>query len=120
MWTSVAFRAVFIGAAAVLYVVMSVRVARQMRRLGRSPVRWFFITLFFTAIPASFVFLWHNFGWMFRRHADPPDDEDEPDDGEMVRCPRCSRRVATAELDTTEGVTTCPRCGSLFEEELLG
>ena len=91
----------------------------SLRRLGRSPVRWFFITFFFTAIPASFVFLWHNFGWVFRRRAAPsPGDEEEH--GEMVRCPRCFRRVATAELDTTEGLTTCPRCGSLMEEELLG
>jgi DNA-directed RNA polymerase subunit RPC12/RpoP len=120
MWTSVAFRAVFIGAAVVLYVIMSVRVARQMRRLGRSPVRWFVITLLFTAIPASFVFLWYNFGWLVRRPEAPPRGEAPPREGRMVRCPRCARRVATAELDTTQGATTCPRCGSLFEEGLLG
>ena len=109
----------FIGIAAVLYVIMSVRVARQMRRLGRSPVRWFFITLFFTAIPASMVFLWHNFGWMFRRREAPSGGEEE-EHGEMVRCPRCFSRVAAAEIAPAEGAETCPRCGSLMDEELLG
>jgi len=56
-----------------LYVFMSVRVARQMGKTGRSTLRWLFITLCFTAIPAGVVLLWDNFGWLIRGKAKPDD-----------------------------------------------
>ncbi len=59
------------------YVFMSVRVAVQMGKLGRSTARWLFITLFFTAIPAGVVLLWHNFGWLIRSQRYPDDVPDE-------------------------------------------
>ena len=50
----------------VFQILLSVRVSRQMDKAGRSATRWFFITLFCTAIPAGVVMLWHNFGWLVR------------------------------------------------------
>jgi hypothetical protein len=113
-----------IGALFVLYVITCVRVARQMRRIGKNPVVWFFVTFFFTAIPASVVFLWRNFAWL-RRGRTPAagrfDGEDEQDaDEATVRCPRCRRRISLVEVQSAGDVRTCPRCGSLLDEELLG
>lgn len=113
-----------IGALVVLYVITCIRVARHMRRLRRNPVLWFFITFFLTAIPASVVFLWHNFAWLRRRDrpAPPrPGGRSDPDDERAtIRCPRCHRWISLAEVDSATGVRTCPRCGSILEEELLG
>ena len=61
------------------YVFMSIRVARQMGKAGRSTLKWFFITLCFTAIPAGVVLLWDNFGWLIRGKAGPHDGREAQD-----------------------------------------
>ena len=113
-----------ITALVVLYVFTCVRVALHMRRIGQNPVLWFFLTFFFTAIPASVVFLWRNFAWLRRRQtpAGPgrPEAEGPDDDRPTVRCPRCRRRISLVEVQSADAVKTCPRCGSLLDEELLG
>ncbi len=48
------------------YVVITVRVALAMRRIGKPFPVWFAISLFCTALPALVVLLWHHFGWLFR------------------------------------------------------
>ena len=64
--------------AGVLYIMISLRVALQVRKIGRRPLPWFFITLFFTAIPAAMLFLWHNFGWLVRGESRPtPESYDD-------------------------------------------
>ncbi len=63
--------------AGAFYVFMSVRIALQVKKIGRGPLRWFFITLFFTGIPAGVLFLWHNFGWLARGGARPDHTDDE-------------------------------------------
>ena len=113
-----------IAALAMLYVITCIRVAVQMRRIGKNPAVWFFVTFFFTAIPASVVFLWRNFVWLRRRQG-PADrrlhgEEDRDDDRATLRCPRCRRRISLVEVQSAGGVKTCPRCGSLLDEELLG
>ena len=57
--------------AAILYVGLSARIARRMKRLGHNGVLWFFVSVLFTAIPASFVFLWHEFGHLFKPDRTP-------------------------------------------------
>jgi len=113
-----------IAALVVLYVITCVRVAIHMRRLRRSPVRWFFITFFFTAIPASVVFLWHNFAWLRRGKGAAPrrsqDSSPRDDARSALRCPRCRRWISLAELPPITAPSTCPHCGSLLDEEPLG
>ncbi len=58
----------------IFQIFLSVRVSRQMGRAGRSATRWFFITLFLSAIPAGIVMLWHNFGWLVRGQRNRDDD----------------------------------------------
>ena len=68
-----------VAVAGVFYVLMSIRVAMQVKKIGHNPVTWFFITLFLTAIPAGFLFLWHNFGWLIRGDRRPDGDGEEQD-----------------------------------------
>jgi len=53
--------------AGVLYILICAHVAMQVRKIGRRPLPWFFITLLFTAIPAAMLFLWYSFGWLIRQ-----------------------------------------------------
>ena len=62
-----------IALAGAFYILMSVRVARQMGKTGRSTLKWFFITFCLTAIPAAAVLLWDNFGWLIRGEPRPDD-----------------------------------------------
>jgi len=114
---------VFVALAGVLYVVMSVRVALQMRRIGRRPVRWFFITFFFTAIPSAVVLLRHRFAWLFRkdsrtarRSGDRPPDVAR---GAGRACPHCGLRIDLDEPAAPSGVRTCPRCRMILDENYL-
>ena len=53
------------------YVVITVRVALAMRRIGRSFRRWFVISLGLTALPALVFMVWHYYGWLFRGEPAP-------------------------------------------------
>ena len=111
--------------ALLVYVLMTYRVARQMRRIGRNGYVWFVVSFFLTAVPASFMLVWHNFGWLVKKGGHPPDSrlrrgtsEEERADA-PVRCPRCARRVSPAEIGREGGVRTCPRCGAPWDEDVL-
>ena len=110
-----------VAALAVLYLVTCLRVARQMRRIGRSPVRWFFITLLFTAIPASICFLWDNFSWLRGGRGRTGGAGPAPAGGDQrtIRCRRCRKPISAAELQTAPPPKTCPHCGALLDEEFL-
>ena len=41
------------------------------------------------------------------------------EESEIIRCPRCRRRVHRAELNPADPAPTCPRCGSLWNPEML-
>ena len=53
------------------YVVISIRVALAMRKMGRSFWRWLPLCLCLTALPALAVIIWAQFGWLFRGEPDP-------------------------------------------------
>jgi len=106
----------FLTAAAVLYLIMTVRVAGQMARIGRSPVRWFFISLFFTAIPSSIVLLHHRFAWLTDKDAPPPDVASNPP---IETCPHCGELVDPDVAPGPSGVKTCPHCRQVVDEAHL-
>jgi hypothetical protein len=57
------------------YVIITIRVALGMRRIGRSFRVWFVISLFLTALPALVVLIWHHYGWLFRGEPTPEDHQ---------------------------------------------
>ncbi|MDY6913884.1 MAG: hypothetical protein SVT52_05455 [Planctomycetota bacterium] len=95
-----------VGVLGLLYVITCLRVAMLARRLGRKPVAWFFITLFFTAIPAVAV--------LCRRSKQPSNEPDES----ATTCPHCRQLISRAELNKAAAVTRCPRCGMAFDDEV--
>jgi len=103
--------------AAVIYVITCVHMAAQMRRIGRNPITWFFLSLFFTAIPGAAVLLYHNFAWMCRRGAAAKSAQaDDGCDAPPPRCPHCGELIGPEELTDSGGVTTCPRCRQVIDE----
>ena len=98
-----------IGVAGALYVVMSVRIARNMGRIGYNPIAWFFINVVATAIPAMIVLLHHRSRQCGLRSSDGPG-----------RCRHCNA-LLPATLDRTEpsGIAECPSCGMKLDEEYL-
>lgn len=97
---------------AVMYVFTCVRVAMHMRRLGRSPVAWFFVTLFLTAVPASVVMLRE-----YRRRRDAAAAGPGRADPDAVRCPHCGAVIAGPGKETPSGVVICPECRQPLGED---
>ena len=98
-----------IGVAAVLYIAMSVRIARTMGRAGYNPIMWFFINVAATAIPAMIVLLHYRSIWTGSRFPD-----------RTRRCRHCNA-LLPPHLDRTEpyGIAECPSCGMKLDEEHL-
>ena len=93
---------------AAMYVVMCLRIARRMARIGRSGVAWFFISFFCTAGPAAIA---------IRRHcsdAEPPDQDDDRARGRCVHCGAVLGRTADP-----AGGDLCPECGMKLDQENL-
>jgi hypothetical protein len=103
------------GIAAVFYVFLSVRIALHARKRGRSALAWLFITLFFTAVPALVMFIADWLRWRRQRRSGaartgPP---------RLLTCRHCSGTFGPAELDRSSGAPVCPRCGMIFNEDIL-
>ena len=93
---------------AVLYAFMCVRVARRMAAIGRSGVAWFFISFFFTAIPA---------GQVLRRHYSQAPAADGRTSRDVRRCEHCGAVLAD---DAPRGErAVCPQCDMTLNEETL-
>jgi hypothetical protein len=94
-----------------LYVFSCFRMAIQARKHGRSVTAWFFITLFFTAIPASIVFFRDSVRQL-RASLDaeiaPP--QNSPPPAGMKRCPHCGQRFQPDELFAAGPDQACPNC----------
>jgi hypothetical protein len=112
------------------WIIPAVRIARMARQYGRSPRRWFFITLFASAIPATIVF-WRDYQKQMRA-ADvipgfggcPTDtdaaehSDDEPD--EQARCSgRCHHCGSPLPPEQTAGESVCPTCRMTRQEKHL-
>ncbi len=96
----------------VLYLVSCARVALAARARGRWAVGWFFITLFFTAIPAAIMF--HLDAARAKREGRDPAGEDAA----TLSCPHCERDIARSELG--KGLPLrCPHCGQAVTRETL-
>jgi uncharacterized paraquat-inducible protein A len=91
-------------------VISAFRIARIARLLGRSPWRWFFISLFFTAIPATVVF------WRDRaRSLSAGYAREEKSDGKQPvtgLCPHCGAILDAADKAAGE----CPRCHMTLDQ----
>lgn len=105
--------------------VSAFRMARIARSLGRSPYRWFFISFFLTALPATLVFWRDQMKRMraseslpgFSRRVQPTRSEtDEPEGAgdSVVRCRHCGAVLDGGEVFEAE---SCPRCGMILEQE---
>lgn len=96
-------------------VISAFRIARIARRLGRSPKAWFFISLFFTAIPATIVF-WHDRAKVVTAGYAQPEDEDAdataPPPRPTGQCPHCGAILDAAD----QAVSQCPHCHMKLDE----
>lgn len=90
-----------------MYVMMCGRVAVRMATIGRSGVKWFFISLLCTAIPAAIV---------LRRHAGKVRASGQRDGRPTGRCRHCGAVLGRA-AKGTPGV--CGECGMTLDEETL-
>ena len=115
---------VLIAALGTAYVVTCFRVARWAKLTGRSPVRWFLITLFCTALPAAIV---HHIS-AIRGSVSRVGSEDK--NGGSVRendasisslCPHCGAHTDVGDLGREEsrGQPVCPNCGMVLNEDRL-
>ena len=118
-----------IAALAVSLLVSAVRVSRMAKQYGRNPRRWFFITLFLTAIPATIVF-WRdhlrrisarNFLPSSRRRGSDLSDVEPAGEGPrpgggVRRCPHCGGVLETTSESAVEAPNTCSNCHMTIEE----
>jgi len=102
------FRWALIALVAAMYVVMCVRVAGRMAKIGRSGVAWFFISFFCTAIPAARVLRRHY------RHARAADQSASRD---VRRCEHCG--AVLGDDAGPPGQAVCPQCDMKLNEETL-
>jgi len=96
---------VMVAVVAAMYVVMCVRVAGRMAAIGRSGVRWFFISFFCTSIPAARE---------LRRHYRQVRSDSEQASRAVKRCRHCG-----AVLDKEARGAVCPQCDMKLNEETL-
>jgi uncharacterized paraquat-inducible protein A len=99
-----------------LHVFISARMAFIAGQLGRSRLRWFLLTLFLTAIPASIV-LRRVRDELLAKQAAAGEEEPPAVPKGFLRCPHCRRLIQPKELDAAAPVRTCPRCGLRMEED---
>lgn len=100
---------------AAISLISACRMVLWARRTGRSTVTWFFITLFFTAIPAAVASLCDRFGWLFSRDS----RGDQPAHYALSRCPHCRRLLDPPGTAADGGPETCSHCGMLIDEDTL-
>jgi uncharacterized membrane protein len=118
-----------IGVLAVLYLVMTVRLAMWAHRNGHNGYLWFALSLLFTALPAMIYFrlLYARRQMDFIRGKDARGDESDDDERQpsrprsaktarrlaQRRCPHC-RRLVVPKTDPS-GLAICPSCGQPIE-----
>ena len=90
-----------------MYVMMCGRVAVRMATIGRSGVKWFFISLLCTAIPAAVV---------LRRHVREARAGGRGDDRATGRCRHCGAVLGRA---AGGAPSVCGECGMTLDEETL-
>jgi hypothetical protein len=111
------FQWAMLAVLAAMYVLSCVRMAVRARNHGRSVAAWFFLTLFFTAIPAAIVF--HR---DFARGRVAPKDADSASGtssgpAAMRRCPHCGKRIFASEISVRGPVSKCPNCNGPLSED---
>ncbi|MBN1556084.1 MAG: hypothetical protein JXA11_15185 [Phycisphaerae bacterium] len=110
------YRLLLIAAFVAALIISAFRMARIAGRIGRSRWVWFFISLFFTAIPATVVF-WHDrMKSISAGYSQNDDDTKSPGKKKSPavagRCPHCGAILTVA--DRAAG--KCPRCKMILEE----
>lgn len=115
-------------------VVSAFRISKMAPQYGRRRVVWFFISLFFTAIPATLVF-WRDYARSISARESLPTlgrrfkktngtRPDNPTD----RCPHCgvflTSNFTTADIDDDnggdrDGIKRCPNCKMALDREYL-
>jgi len=109
-WTTWEFRWLLIAALVLSLTVSAFRMARMAGRLGRRPWAWFFISLFFTALPATVVFWRDRAKRISAGYARKDDEPAARGTAERSRpvggCPHCGAILDSADRAAGE----CPRC----------
>ena len=110
------------------YVLLAFRIAVHARRCGKGLWRWFFITLFFTAIPAAVMFILNSRRPAHKQHEgrEPPEEAAHPElsrpqslpqGPEPARCPQRGKLIDKAGLiESGDGLKLCPNCRLPFDE----
>jgi len=110
------------------YVLLAFRIAVHARRCGKGLWRWFFITLFFTAIPAAVMFILNSRRPAHKRQQgqEPPEEAARPEIPQPKslpqrtgpsRCGQCGKLINKAGLiDSGDGLKLCPNCRLPFDE----
>ena len=101
-------------AAGVMYLLLCLRIALHARRLGRNAIAWFFITLFFTALPAMILFIRSSIQAQKKNSGQTA----SPDSGKVTRCRHCGHILAGSKPAAVGGVKTCPGCNMILDEEI--
>jgi hypothetical protein len=118
-----------IALAVVAWIIPAVRVSRMASQYGRSPRRWFFITLLASALPALVVF-WRDYiktlsareslgGFGGQADQDAPAETTRREGDDLAsgrRCEHCGE-ILPAELHA--GQALCPTCRMKRHEERL-
>lgn len=117
-----------IGLAVAAWIIPAIRMARLAPHYGRSSRRWFFITLFGSALPAAIVFSLDHRNTLsardLRAHRASDVDADDPapdaaDEASATPAPRCPHCGETLAPDDATGRPTCPRCHLARPEDRL-
>lgn len=117
-WTTWEYRWLLIAALVASLAISAIRMATFAGRVGRRPWVWFFVSLFFTALPATIVF-WRdrakNLSAGYARNDNNARhvQKNRRPDGEVARrektagcCPHCGAILDAADQAGGE----CPRC----------
>ena len=101
-----------IVALAASLMISAFRMAKMARHYDRSPKAWFFISLFFTAIPATIVF-WHDrTRSVSAGYAQQGQEESDTPAPAKGRCPHCGAILDAGDQENGE----CPHCHMALDE----
>ena len=107
------FQKILIFALVASWIIAAFCAARMARNFNRSPLIWFCITIFLSAIPATIVFWTEQRKRIIAQKSQQPEQSSET----LTRCPHCGEVITGP--DETTGQDECPNCKLAIDERHL-